>query len=145
MKSFKIQIADATNAGDAREWGLCAHYGVERSAHDSKRYDVASDIEVGDKHISVKASAFTLMSGSLCEGKETLDEIWGIFAERVHSNTFAYVTKDGTAYEMNLSEFKDLVYTFCKVERESEENGGAYKVRAKKESGIMRKWLEARA
>ena len=100
MKSFKIQIADATNAGDAREWGLCAHYGVERSAHDSKRYDVASDIEVGDKHISVKASAFTLMSGSLCEGRETLEGIWEIFAERVHSNTFAYVTKDGTAYDL---------------------------------------------
>lgn len=145
MITYNITLGQAKNAGDAREFGVCAYHGVERVKHDSKRYDLASDVEDGDKLISVKASGFTLMSGSLCEGRETLEEIWTLFAERVHSNTFAYVTADGTAYEMNLAEFKELVFTFCGVQRESAKNGGAYKVQAKKESNKMRQWLEARA
>ena len=56
------------NHGIAVEWGICNHYGIKRVAHDSAAYDKDSDVNVGGKHMSVKASKFTLMSGSLCEG-----------------------------------------------------------------------------
>lgn len=142
MTNYRLTTTTTTrNAGDAREWALCRHYMVERTAHDSGAYDRDSDINAGDKHISVKASAFTLMSGNLCEGLETFDGIWNLYATRVHSNTFAYVTVDYTVYEMNLDEFKKFVYTFCRLERESEKNGGALKIRCRKESGKMLKWL----
>lgn len=147
MKAFKIELnsINSKNAGIAREWGLCAYYGIERTAHDSVSYDKGSDIKLSDKAISVKASGFTLMSGSLCEGLSDFDAIWNLYASRVHSDTFAYVTEDGTTYEMNLNEFKEMVYTFCKTEKESAKNGGAIKIRCKKESAKMRAWLEARA
>lgn len=146
MKTFKIEFDhNIQNAGIAREWGLCAYYGIDRTAHDSVSYDKGSDIETADKNISVKASGFTLMSGSLCEGLSDFDGIWNLYASRVHSDTFAYVTEDGTTYEMNLNEFKEMVYTFCRTEKESAKNGGATKIRCKKESAKMRAWLEARA
>ena len=31
--------ANVKNRGDAREWAVCSHMGVERSKHDSKAYD----------------------------------------------------------------------------------------------------------
>lgn len=129
------------NEGIAREWALCAHYMVARTAHDAQPYDKASDLDAAGKHISIKASAFTLMSGNLCEGIEDFDGIWNLYESRVHSDTFAYVTADMRVYEMNIREFKLFVYTFCKTERESEKNGGAMKIRCRKESGKMLKWL----
>lgn len=134
--------ATPKNEGIAREWALCHHYNVERTAHDSLAYDKGSDLDTADgKHISIKASAFTLMSGNLCEGIEDFDGIWNLYESRVHSDTFAYVTADFTVYEMTLGEFKMFVYTFARTERESEKNGGAMKIRLRKESGKMLKWL----
>lgn len=141
MTNYKIGFGTSKNAGDAREWGVCAYYGIERVKHDSVSYDRDSDVNAGDKHISVKAEKFTLMSGKLCEGRETFDGIWNLYAERVHSNTWAYVCKDGTTYEMNMDEFKSFVYAFCKTERESSKNGGQMKIRCKSESKAMLEWL----
>ena len=141
MTTYTIDRIDHKNAGIAREWALCAHYMVERTAHDHAAYDKASDLDAAGKHISIKASAFTLMSGSLCEGIEDFDGIWNLYAKRVHSDTFAYVTADFTVYEMNLAEFKRFVYAFARVERESSKNGGAMKIRLRKESSKMLKWL----
>lgn len=135
----------AKNPGDAREWSVCAYMGVERFSHDSKAYDKDSDCISGDMRISVKSSAFTLMSGSLCEGLTDFDSIWNLYESKTHSNVIAYVTKDFIMYMMNLAEFKRFVYTFCKLERESEKNGGALKIRCRKESGKMLKWLADRA
>lgn len=143
MKTYMIGFGTSKNAGDAREWGVCAYYGIERTSHDSLAYDKGSDVEAGEKHISVKASKFSLMSGRLCEGRETFDEIWDLYAERTHSNTWAYVCKDGTTYEMNKEEFKRFVYAFCKTERESSKNGGAMKIRCKEETRKMVEWFEA--
>ena len=117
MTTANLPRIDARNEGDAREWSVCAFMGVRRSIHDSKAYDRDSDCVCGDMRISVKASAFTLMAGSLCEGLTDFDSIWNLYAERVHSNTFAYVTADFTMYMMNLSEFKQFVYRFCRLER----------------------------
>ena len=142
MTTYTITPIDHKNAGIAREWALCAYYKLTRTAHDSLAYDKGSDLDTADgKHISIKASAFTLMSGTLCEGRDTFDGIWNLYAERVHSDTFAYVTANFTVYEMNLAEFKEFVYKFAHTERESEKNGGALKIRLRKESGKMLKWL----
>ena len=145
MTTANLPRIDARNEGDAREWSVCAFMGVKRTIHDSKAYDKDSDVVAGDMRVSVKASAFTLMAGSLCEGLTDFDSIWNLYAERVHSNTFAYVTKDYTMYMMTLSEFKQFVYRFCKLERESDKNGGALKIRCRKESGKMVEWLAAQA
>lgn len=145
MTTYTIERMNHRNAGIAREWALCRHYMVERTAHDALPYDKGSDLDAAGKHISIKASAFTLMSGSLCEGIEDFDGIWNLYAERVHSDTFAYVTADFTVYEMNIDEFKCFVYAFAHTERESEKNGGALKIRLRKESGKMLKWLADKA
>lgn len=147
MTSYIIDRPTAApkNEGIAREWALCAHYNIERAKHDSLPYDKGSDLDAAGKHISIKASAFTLMSGNLCEGREDFDGIWELYESRVHSDTFAYVTADFTVYEMTLGEFKMFVYTFARTERESEKNGGAMKIRLRKESAKMLAWLQARA
>lgn len=145
MTTYTIERMNHANAGIAREWALCRYYKVERTAHDSSAYDKASDLDAAGKHISIKASAFTLMSGTLCEGIEDFDGIWNLYESRVHSDTFAYITADFTVYEMTLGEFKQFVYTFARTERESEKNGGAMKIRLRKESGKMLKWLADKA
>ena len=133
------------NNGDRREWAVCNHMGVERTKHDSAAYDRDSDVNVGDLHISVKSSGFTLMSGNLCEGLEDFDAIWALYKSKTHSNCFAYVDEDFNLTLMDIDEFEKFVYTFCHIERESEKNGGAVKIRCRKESAKMRAWLAANA
>jgi len=148
MKSVNIMRfapANVKNNGDRREWAVCAYEGVQRVKHDSTAYDKDSDVNAGNRHISIKASKFTLMSGSLCEGRTSFDAIWELYATKKHSNEWCYMTEDFTAYYMNLDEFKSFVYEFCGVEKESAKNGGAYKIRCKAESKKMLQWLEARA
>lgn len=143
MNAYAIERIDHKNAGIAREWSMCRYHNVIRTAHDNLAYDKGSDLDTADgKHISIKASAFTLMAGNLCEGIEDFDGIWNLYASRVHSDTFAYITADFMAYEMNLDEFKRFVYAFGRLERESSKNGGAVKIRLRKESSKMIKWLE---
>ena len=115
------------NAGDNREWSVCSYVGAPRAKHDSSDYR--------------KSSAFTLMSGNMCEGISDFDGIWNLYERNTHSNEFAYVTEDFTAYFMSLAEFKKFVYAFCRVERESEKNGGQMKIRCRKESKKMVEWL----
>ena len=146
MKAINLlnwKPATIKNEGDAREWALCSYMGIERVKHDTTAYNKASDVDTGDRHISVKASKFSLMSGRLCEGKTEFDAIWNLYADNTHSNEWCYMTADYTAYMMNLEEFKRFVYAFCKVEKESEKNGGACKIRCKSESKAMLRWLEA--
>lgn len=148
MKSVKLAgfAPDGVkNAGVRREWTVCAYEGIARTTHDNKAYDKDSDVNVGNRHISVKASKFTLMSGSLCEGRTEFDAIWELYATKKHSNEWCYMTEDYEAYYMNLDEFKTFVYTFCHIERESKKNGGYSKIRCKKETKEMREWLQARA
>ena len=138
------RIAHA-NAGIAREWSLCRYFGIERTTHDHVAYDKGSDVVAHGMNISVKASAFSLMAGSLCDGIEDFEGIWNLYATRVHSDHFAYITADMAVYMMTLSEFCDFVHTFGRLERESQKNGGKMKIKCLKESGKMLKWLEERA
>lgn len=144
MTTFNFAPTANKNHGIAVEWGICAKYQITRTSHDHSAYDKDSDVTVGDKHMSVKSSKFTLMSGALCEGETTFDGIWNLYASRVASNCFVYGTKDGRAYEMNLDEFKAFVYEFCGLEKESAKNGGALKIRCRAESKKMLKWFEER-
>lgn len=144
MKPFEIQhISDSKNAGIAREHDLCAYYGIERTKHDNSNYATDSDINYNDLHISVKASGFSLMSGSLCKGCKTFDEIWDLYEHSVHSNAFAYVTTTYNVYIMNLATFKEFIYRFAGLEHESAKNGGGLKIKCRKESKKMIDWLNA--
>lgn len=145
MTTANLPHIDARNAGDAREWAVCSIMGAPRTKHDSKAYDKDSDVVVGAIRASVKSSAFTLMSGNLCEGLTEFTAIWNLYERKTHSNTFVYVTENFTAYIMNITEFKEFVFTFCRTERESEKNGGAMKIRCRKESAKMIRWLADKA
>ena len=111
--------ANVKNNGIRREWAVCAYEGIERTKHDSTAYDKDSDVNAGLRHISIKASKFSLMSGSLCEGRTEFDAIWELYATKKHSNEWCYMTEDFTAYYMTEDEFKTFVYTFCHVEKDS--------------------------
>ena len=136
-------VSLSRNEGDNKEFSVCEYVGAERTKHDSSDFRKSSDIVLGDRHISVKSSAFTLMSGNMCEGKTDFDGIWNVYADNTHSNEFVYVAQNFVAYFMSLAEFKKFVYAFCRVERESEKNGGAMKIRCRKESKKMIEWLNA--
>lgn len=142
MKVYNIAAVENMNHGDACEYALCKHYNINRESHDHSSYNKNSDIVVNDKNISVKSDGFTLMSGSLCKGLNTFGEIWNLFEQTTHSNVFAYITKSFTVYEMDINEFKLFMFIFGRVERESEKNGGQLKIRCKKESKKMERWLK---
>ena len=147
MKAINIQKfapASVKNNGDRREWAVCGYEGVQRVKHDSTAYDKNSDVNVGTRHISIKASKFSLMSGTLCEGLTKFDDIWNLYATKKHSNEWCYMTEDFTAYFMNEAEFKQFVYEFCHVEKDSAKNGGLSKIRCARESKKMLDWLEER-
>ena len=142
MKATKIQhISTATNAGIAREHDYCASLGINRTKHDSNDYRTTSDIVIGNHHISVKSSGFTLMTGTLCNGAETLEDIWNVYEQTTDATEVAYITSENIAYTMNIKEFKTFVMTFCRTERDSKKNGGKMKVRCRHESEKMRQWL----
>ena len=145
MINYRLNVNTATAVeGDAREWALCEHYGVERNRHDNKTYMESSDLVVGDKRISIKSARFTLMSGAFCKGLNTVSEIWERYEATTHSNTAAYVTKDYEAFEMNMDDFKEFVLTFGSIQKESEKNGGGSKVRCKSESKALLRWLRSK-
>ena len=137
--------AHIKNKGIRAQADLTTACGQIWEHHDGNAYNAMSDIEHNGQHISVKAYHFTLMSGTLCEGKTTLPEIWDVYARNTHSNLFAYVTKE-TAYMMDMNEFREFVFKFCEVERESNHGDrkgtGSVKVRAKRCENNMVKWFE---
>ena len=142
MTTEKLTIIENTNNhGINAEWSFCKAHGVDRVKHDNSKYFEDSDLNADGFHYSIKASGFSLMSGSLCEGKTEFDEIWNLYASKVHSDRFVYITREGVAYIMNLDEFKKFVYQFGRVEKESAKNGGLSKIRCLKESKKMVAWL----
>lgn len=142
-KAILKPCAISRNAGDNAEFAVCAYENVARVKHDSANYMAASDLSIGERHISVKAARFSLMSGIYSNGRTTVAEILDIFMANTHSNEFVYVTKAFEAYYMNITEFAAFVMTFCTAQRESSKNGGAVKVRCKHETKAMLEYLEA--
>ena len=132
------------NRGIRAQADMTVACGQKYAHHDGNGYNMASDIEYKGEHISVKAYHFTLMSGTMCEGKSTLPEIWDIYERNTHSNLFAYIVGE-VAYIMTLAEFREFVFRYCEIERESNHSDrhatGAVKVRAKRCEGDMVKWF----
>ena len=115
MKRIHIDSIEnaPANKGTAREWALAQAFGISRTKHDNGRYDKGSDIELPDgRNISAKFGGFSLMNGSLCEGRTTMEGIWDLYISRVHSNLVAYITETYDVYLMNMDEFKEFIFTF---------------------------------
>lgn len=141
MKTLKITNLNIShNAGINAEQSLRYFLHGYTTAHDSRRFDEASDID----NISVKSAHFTLVQGGLLNGSE-LEPMVDDYFSRVHSTEFAYVARDFTVYMMNAKEFREFLMAFCTVERDSYKNGGKLKVRARSESKKMVEWLNERA
>lgn len=126
------------NFGMHAEQALCYTLTGELRKHDRVRYDIGSDIPEYD--MSVKSSKFTLMSGKLAHA-DTFEGIVEEFFANVHSERFAYVTQSMKAYIMDKETFKEFVYRFCELGRESQKKGGNLKVRMKAESCAVLVWL----
>ena len=141
MYTLKITNLNIShNAGINAEQPLRYFLHGYTTAHDSRRFDEASDID----NISVKSAHFTLVQGGLLNGSE-LEPMVDDYFSRVHSTEFAYVARDFTVYMMNAEEFREFLMTFGTVERDSYKNGGKLKVRARSESKRMVEWLNERA
>lgn len=97
--------------------------------------------DIPEYEMSVKSSKFSLMNGNACES-QTFEGICEEFFAKVVSKKFAYVTQDMVAYVMNIEQFRQFVYLFCGLERESQKNGGRYKVKMRAESKKTLAWLE---
>lgn len=84
--------------------------------------------------IQIKSARATVCKGTDLEGYLAMDA----------ANRYAYVTNDfKTAFIMTKTEWKQFVYKFGTVARESQKNGGKEKIRLKTESKEMREWLES--
>ena len=115
MTTFTItDLGISHNAGINAEQSLRYFLHGYTTAHDSRRFDEASDID----NISVKSAHFTLVQGGLLNGSE-LEPMIDDYFSRVHSTEFAYVARDFTVYMMNAEEFREFLMTFCTVERAS--------------------------
>lgn len=140
MKSYRIaSVSNYKNAGQRAQQDLdYALTGHMRHA-DCVPFDMDSDIP--ELAMSVKSSRFTLVSAKRVHA-DTFDGIWNEYATRVHSERFAYVSKSMVVYEMNLDEFRQFVYEFCTLQKQSEKCGGQMTIRCKDETKKMVCWLE---
>lgn len=142
---YTITCADInrtySNFGTHAEQALAYTLTGEIRKHDRVPYDKDSDIP--EYHMSVKSSGFSLMSGNLCES-EDFEEIINQYMTRVASKCVAYVSQAMVAYVMNMVEFNEFLHKFCGLERESSKNGGHAKVKMRKESQKVIRWLEER-
>lgn len=96
--------------------------------------------DIPEYEMSVKSSKFSLMSGNACICQD-FDGMVEEFFSRAKSKQFAYITQDMVAYVMNVEQFRQFVYEFCGLEKESSKNGGRYKVKMRAESKKTLAWL----
>ena len=105
--------------------------------HDSKRFDVDSDIP--EIKCSVKSAGFTL---SQRVNGETKEEQIADFFNRSVSKVYAYVTKDfQTAVMMNKTEFEYFLREFCSMTTASQKCGGMKVLKMRCESKAVRAYL----
>jgi len=145
VTKFCPHVTNIKNKGIAAQADFTIACNQTYTHHDNVSFNMGSDIEYMGRKISVKAYHFTLMAGTLCEGKTTLPEIWEVYAKNTHSDSFAYIM-DEIAYIMDLNEFKEFVFNFCEVEKESNHSDkrhtDSYKIRAKRCEKRMKEWFE---
>ena len=131
------------NQGDAREWAYALTFGINRTRHDSGDYRTSADIETAGRRISVKSGAFSLMSPKQCEGETTMEGIWAVYERTTCATEHAYITDDYQVFTMDEAEFKEFVFTFASVQRESTANKGGLKIKAGHETKKRLAWLMA--
>lgn len=136
LKSINRQYA---NRGQHDEQRLAYTLTGKIRTHDHVAFDVDSDIP--EFHMSVKSEHFTLVSSKLMHSQDFMGQIAEYF-DRVASTCWAYVVED-VAYIMDKQEFRDMLLAFGKFERESEKNGGGYKVRFPNNNKKIMAWLTA--
>lgn len=140
MKRIIIEaVSEYTNGGSAKEQNLAYALTGEMRGHDSVPFDKGSDIP--EYHMSVKSSHFTLVSGKLMMADSFQGQIDEYF-ERVASKSWAYVTENNEAYIMDMAEFRSMLMTFARFEKDSGKNGGKSKVRFAENKKILA-WLSA--
>lgn len=133
-------IGDAyKNNGELLESIAKFHRGYDYLVNPATSYDEGSDIE--ELNASVKSSGASLAS---VYGPD-FDSIIKTYFANVHSTLWIYMVKideEITEYHMNAEEFKEFLYNWAGLAKES--GSQLQKIRIKKTSGIMVKWLENR-
>lgn len=128
----------AKNGGEFAESVAKWHRGLYTDVNPNTSYDTGSDIE--EMNASVKSS-----NASLARVYGTYEEIKKTYFANVHSTLWIYIViidEEVTEYHMNASEFETFLDNWHEMARES--GSHLSKVRIKKTSGKMIKWLEER-
>ena len=115
------------------------HRGMEYLVNPATSYDNGSDIE--EMNASVKSSDASLA----CIYGNNFQQILDTYFENVHSSLWIFmvnVDENITEYHMNAKEFREFLENWGTLAKES--GSKLIKVRIKKSSGKMIKWLEER-
>ena len=143
MKAYAITaIRTHKNEGINKQQSMDFFHNGRTGRHDNLKWYETSDLP--EQSMSVKSARFSLCAGGQLKGKNIQEMLDDYFA-RVASIKFTYVTCDYVAYEMDAKEFRAFLECFGTLEKESTQNGGKIKVKAKSESKEMLKWLKERA
>lgn len=105
------------------------------------RYNLTGKIEKADNlkatdgcdlfNYSIKSARATICKGTDLDKHLATDK----------ATEFVYITENLVAYIMNKTEYKTFVSLFSTVDTESAKNGGATKLRLKRETTTMLEWL----
>jgi hypothetical protein len=105
------------------------------------RYNLTGKIEKADNlkatdgcdlfNYSIKSARATICKGTDLDKHLATDK----------ATEFVYITESLVAYIMNKTEYKTFVSLFSTVDTESAKNGGATKLRLKRETTTMLEWL----
>ena len=96
-----------------------------------KADNIAHDKGTDLLHYSIKSARATV-----CKGTDLT-----AYLDTDKATEFVYVTKNGTAYIMNRTEYTAFVETFGTVTTESAKNGGQSKIRLGHETTALLQWL----
>lgn len=127
------------NRGELKEYSLrIALTGEQPYYKDSSNHKLDSDINVGDKHISVK-------SGEASIGfmkSENLEEYIDEYLKADYSNTYMYVTDNYEVYEMNKEEMKKFLLANTRISKTQNRRTKQIKLEARlKRDTTICKWL----
>ena len=136
--NVNVNFRNYKSNGQHKEQALAYVLTGEIRKADKIPFYMGSDIP--EYEMSVKSSKFSLMNGNACICQD-FNGIVEEFFSRAKSTKFAYVTNDMVAYVMDIEQFRQFVYLFCGLERESQKNGGRYKVKMRAESKKTIAWL----
>lgn len=139
-KGAHYLIGDAyKNYGEFCESVAKYHRGLDYIVNPATSYDEGSDIE--SMNASVKSSNASLA----CVYGPDFDTIVNTYFANVHSTLWIYmniIDDEVTEFHMNATEFREFLNAWAGLAKES--GSGLQKIRIKKTSGKMLKWLEDR-